>query len=85
MKNLLILKGNIMHIESLLSDKFAEYSGTITALHEKKKELIADMKKLYEAHKAAVKEIDDQAIAVHKSFIEWQTDHDSPKTTKQES
>ena len=68
-----------MHIESLLSDKFAEYSGNITALHEKKKECIADMKKYYEQHKIAVKEIDDAAIAAHKAFIEWQTEHDAKK------
>ena len=38
-----------MEINQLLSGEFADFSGKINALHEKKKDLIAVFKKLYEA------------------------------------
>lgn len=52
----------------LLSDDFAEFSGKVTALHEKKKELTAEFKKLYEEHKAAVAAIDAEADALQNTF-----------------
>lgn len=52
----------------LLSDEFAEFSGKVTALHEKKKELNAEFKKLYEEHKSAVAAIDAEAVALQNTF-----------------
>ena len=60
--------------EVLLSDKFAEFSGKVTALHEKKKEMIAEFKKLYEQHKADVKAIDDEAQNLQNDFSQWAAD-----------
>jgi uncharacterized protein (UPF0335 family) len=52
----------------LLSDEFAEFSGKVTALHERKKELNAEFKKLYEEHKSAVAAIDAEAVALQNAF-----------------
>ena len=52
----------------LLSDDFAEFSGKVTALHERKKELIAEFKKVYENHKSAVAAIDAEAVALQNDF-----------------
>lgn len=52
----------------LLSDEFAEFSGKVTALHERKKELKSEFKKLYEEHKAAVAAIDAEAVALQNAF-----------------
>jgi hypothetical protein len=71
--------------EVLLSDQFAEFSGKVTALHEKKKELVAEFKKAYEKHKADVKAIDDEAAGLQTEFNTWTEDQkpkDPPKTTK---
>lgn len=56
----------------LLSDEFANFSGQITALHEKKKELNANFKKLYEEHKAAVAAIDAEAQKLQDDFFQKQ-------------
>jgi len=53
----------------LLSDDFADFSGKITALHEKKKEMSANFKKLYEDHKAAVAAIDAEAEGLQNDFF----------------
>lgn len=66
-----------MNLETLLSDKFAEFSGKITALHERKKELVTEFKKMYEEHKASVKSIDDEAMMLHNEFNEWQKTHET--------
>ena len=52
----------------LLSDKFSEFSSKVTALHEKRKQLIVEYKKMYEEHKAAVAAIDIEAIELQKTF-----------------
>ena len=57
--------------EILLSDKFADFSGKVTALHEKKKEQEADFKKAYLAHKASIKAIDDEAADLQDNFNNW--------------
>lgn len=73
-----------MNAELLLSDKYAETSGKIVALHERKKELMADFKKLYEEHKMAMKAIDAEAHAVHQDFTTWAEDHENNKKGKSE-
>lgn len=57
--------------EVLLSDQFADFSGKVTALHEKKKELVAEFKRLYEEHKTQVKAIDEEAANLQNMFNEW--------------
>jgi hypothetical protein len=52
----------------LLSDEFAEFSGKVTALHERKKELNAEFKKIYESHKSAIAAIDAEAVALQNDF-----------------
>ncbi len=56
-------------INLLMSDGFAEFSGKVTALHEKKKELNANFKKLYEEHKAAVSALDAEAVALQNALV----------------
>lgn len=55
-------------VNILLSSEFAEFSGKVTALHEKKKEMNANFKKLYEEHKAAIAAIDAEAVALQNTF-----------------
>ena len=63
----------------LLSEQFAEFSGKVTALHEKKKEMNANFKKLYEEHKAAIAAIDAEAVNLQNDFTGEQ---DVPKKDK---
>jgi Skp family chaperone for outer membrane proteins len=55
----------------LLSDEFADFSGKVTALHEKKKELKAEFKKLFEKHKANIRAIDEEAESLQNDFNAW--------------
>lgn len=57
-----------MNPELLLSDKFIEFSTKVNALHEKKKNLLLEFKKLYDAHKAQVKSIEEEAAALAAEF-----------------
>lgn len=66
-----------MNPEALLSDEFAEFSGAVTALHERRKELVCEFKKLYEEHKASLKAIDEEALNLHNDFMKWQEQHGS--------
>lgn len=52
----------------LLSDKFAEFSGKITALHERKKEIKDEFRKAHEQYKAAIAAIDEEAKELQDSF-----------------
>ena len=66
--------------EILLSENFAEFSGKIIALHEKKKELVAEFKKVYEEHKTQVKIIDDDAANLQGMFNDWATGQKKAKS-----
>lgn len=57
-----------MNTDLLLSDKFIEFSTKVNALHEKKKNLLLEFKKLYDAHKAQVKALEDEAAALAAEF-----------------
>lgn len=57
--------------EILLSDQFAEFSGKVTALHEKKKELTAELKKVVEDFRGKIKAIDDEATDLQSNFNNW--------------
>ena len=71
-----------MTAETLLSENFVEFSSKITALHEKKKELNADFKKMVENHKANLKSIDEEAVNLEKAFTDWQQSHEESKKVK---
>jgi uncharacterized protein YggU (UPF0235/DUF167 family) len=58
--------------ELLLSDKFVEFSQKISALHENKKRLSVELKKIVEEGKANLKKIDDEAVALTVEFETWQ-------------
>lgn len=61
-----------MNTETVLSDKFVEFSQKIAQLHESKKKLTAEFKKLLEDHKASIKKIDDEATALASDFENWE-------------
>ena len=63
----------MMEITRLLSDDFAEFSGKITALHEKRKEMVSEFKKLYEKHKADIAAIDTEAEKMQNDFFNQQS------------
>lgn len=71
-----------MHSEAdvYLSDNFAEFSGKITALHERKKEMFAEFKKLWDEHKVAMKAIDDEALGLKDGFELWKETQTKAKT-----
>lgn len=60
----------------LLSDEFAEFSGKVTALHERKKELNAEFKKIYESHKSAIAAIDAEAVALQNDFAKQDSEEE---------
>lgn len=60
-----------MNAETLLSDKFVEFSQKVSALHEAKKQVSADLKKLVEEHKLKLKKIDDDVMLLQAEFDSW--------------
>lgn len=60
----------------LLTEEFAEFSGKVTALHEKKKEAITEFKKLYENHKKFLKTLDEEALKHQFEFNAWVAEKD---------
>lgn len=64
--------------EILLSDKFVEFSQKISALHETKKSMSAEIKKLVEDHKLKMKKIDDEAAGLTAEFTNWQNSQNKP-------
>jgi hypothetical protein len=61
-----------MNAELLLSEKFLEFSQKIAVIHEKKKSLLVEFKKQYEAHKAQVKSLEEEAAALAAEFEQAQ-------------
>ena len=57
-----------MNAELLLSGKFVEFSSKVAALHEKKKHLNIEFKKLFEAHKNQIKAIEEEAAQLAAQF-----------------
>ena len=57
-----------MNAELLLSEKFVEFSGKIAAIREKKNSLLVEFKKLYDAHKAQVKSLEEEAAQLAAEF-----------------
>jgi len=65
---IITLGGQAMNAELLLSDKFVEFSAKVASLHEKKKNLNIEFKKLFEAHKAQIKQIEEEAALLASEF-----------------
>lgn len=61
-----------MNTELLLSDKFLEFSQKIASIHERKKALLVEFKKQFEAHKAQVKTLEEEAAALAQEFEQSQ-------------
>jgi len=57
-----------MNPDLLLSDKFVEFSSKIAALHDKKKTLSIEIKKLIEEHKEKIKALEEQAQSLMQEF-----------------
>ena len=61
-----------MNAELLLSEKFVEFSQKIASIHERKKALLVEFKKQYEAHKAQVKTLEEEAATLAAEFEQQQ-------------
>jgi hypothetical protein len=61
-----------MNADHIMSDKFVEFSQKVSALHETKKKLSAELKKTIEDGKASLKKIDDEAAVLLAEFTAWQ-------------
>ena len=74
----------MVDVDVLLSDDFVQFSYKVSELHEKKKKLNADFKKLYEEHKKSLKTIDGEAVKLQKEFEEMQNpeEEESPPQKK---
>jgi hypothetical protein len=57
-----------MNAELLLSEKFVEFSGKIAAIREKKNNLNVEFKRLYDAHKAQIKLLEEEAANLAAEF-----------------
>jgi len=57
-----------MNAELLLSGKFVEFSGKIAAIREKKNNLNVEFKRLYDAHKAQIKLLEEEAANLAAEF-----------------
>jgi hypothetical protein len=64
-----------MNTELLLSDKFVEFSQKIVVLHENKKKLQAEIKKLLEEHKVSLKKIEDEVAVLTADFANWEKEN----------
>lgn len=60
-----------MKTEFLLSEEFVNFSANIKNLHDQKKELEAEFKRLFSEHKSKVKSIDDEALKLQQDFDDW--------------
>ena len=69
-----------MNPEIVLSDKFIEFSQNIAVLHESKKKLNAEIKKLLEDHKVSLKKIEDEVLRLTAEFNVWEKEQAKTKT-----
>jgi hypothetical protein len=69
-----------MNPEILLSDKFVEFSQNVTVLHESKKKINAELKKLLEEHKINLKKIEDEVAKLTAEFNIWEKEQSKAKT-----
>ena len=64
-----------MNTETILSEKFVEFSQKITQLYEAKKVLSSEIKKLVEEHKIKMKNIDEEALLLTADFQNWEKEN----------
>lgn len=72
----------IMKPETLLSDKFVEFSQKVAVLHETKKKLNAEVKKLLEDHKVKLKALEDELAVLTTDFNNWEKEQEQHTTKK---
>lgn len=60
-----------MNTKHLLSKEFVEFSSKITALHERREELVAEFQERHKAFKTAMAEIDQEAGDLQDNFDNW--------------
>ena len=60
-----------VQVSALMSDEFVAFSTKVAELHNHKKALVVEFKKIYETHKAELKSIDEQVIALQQEFDKW--------------
>ena len=68
-----------MNTETILSEKFVEFSQKITRLYEAKKVLSSEIKKLVEEHKIKMKNIDEEALLLTADFQNWEKENNKGK------
>lgn len=60
-----------MKTEFLLSEEFVDFSANVKRLHDQKKELEAEFKRVFAEHKTKVKAIDEEALKIQQDFDDW--------------
>jgi len=60
-----------MNTKHLLSKEFVEFSGKITALHERREELVNDYQEYVKKFKADIAGIDSEASDLQDNFDNW--------------
>jgi uncharacterized small protein (DUF1192 family) len=60
-----------MKADLLLTEEFTRFSAQIAELHIQQKEANAAFKKVYDDHRAHLKEISDKAAALQAEFDTW--------------
>lgn len=60
-----------MKTEFLLSEEFVDFSANVKRLHDQKKELEAEFKRVFAEHKSKVKAIDEEALKIQQDFDDW--------------
>ena len=64
-----------MEASHLLSDQFQQFAGEIAALHEQKKALNNELRKIVAEFKEKLSALDKQAIMLSDDFEEWKASH----------
>ena len=71
-----------MDANILLSDKFVEFSSSVVALHEKKKELKELYKAAQEKFKKDINDLDTQALRLQYNFDNWVAEQEASSKKK---
>lgn len=65
--------------EMLLSDEFVEFSRAVAAVHEEKKTLEEEFKKLFDDYKAKKKSFETRVAEASAKWEEWKKSQSSAK------
>jgi iron-sulfur cluster repair protein YtfE (RIC family) len=66
----------------LLSDEFVTFSQKISEIHNKKKNLKAELKEFYDKISSQIKSLDKEANILNEEFESWKNSHDTEKVEK---